>query len=185
MVHTHSQHILTAAALAVFVATTGAIQAPQTAQPPKPPEASGTTIAFTGGRMLDGTDKPPVENATIVVRGGKIVAAGPAASVTVPAGATRIDVTGKTVMPGLVNAHGHIGNTMGLESDAKFHTMENLQRQLALYARYGVTTVFSLGGDSEYGFKLREQSNDPALHAGADRAGRSGRADVAIRRQRG
>ena len=88
--------------------------------------------AFTGLRLIDGTDKAPIENATIVVRDGRIAAAGPSASVTIPAGAERVSLAGKHVIPGLINAHGHANN---------------LDKDLDTYAKYGVTTVFSLGND--------------------------------------
>src|SRR4029077_10049442 len=63
------------------------------------PAQSGGVKAFTGARVVDGTDRAPIENATIVVRDGKIVAVGPADRVTVPAGAERVSLTGKTVIP--------------------------------------------------------------------------------------
>jgi imidazolonepropionase-like amidohydrolase len=106
--------------------------------------------AFTGARVIDGTGKAAVENATIVVRDGRIAAVG--RSVAVPAGAQRIDLAGKTVIPGLINAHGHVGSL----------------DQLGLYARYGVTTVFSLGGDRE--IELRDQTRGEQQTAGLTRA---------------
>jgi imidazolonepropionase-like amidohydrolase len=66
-------------------------------------------------------------------------------------------------MPGLVNAHGHVGSTVGLESRPEGQTEENLRRQLDLYARYGVTTVVSLGDDREIGFRLRDENDGAAL----------------------
>jgi imidazolonepropionase-like amidohydrolase len=89
--------------------------------------------AFTGMRLIDGGDGPPVDNATIIVDQGKVVAVGPASQTTIGAGDERISLAGKTVMPGLVNAHGHVAN---------------VERDLRLYANYGVTTVFSLGNDN-------------------------------------
>jgi imidazolonepropionase-like amidohydrolase len=94
--------------------------------------------AFTGARVIDGTGKPPIEKATILVHDGKIAAVG--TSVRIPAGAQRVDLAGKTVIPGLINAHGHVSNLS----------------QLGLYARYGVTTVFSLGGNNE--IELRDRT---------------------------
>src|SRR5581483_4387888 len=100
--------------------------------------AAEGTVAFVGARVIDGSGRAPAEKATIVVRNGKIDAVGP--NVPVPAGAERIDAAGKTIIPGLVNAHGHV----------------NQLDQLGLYARYGVTTIFSLGGDKE--IELRDQT---------------------------
>ncbi len=105
--------------------------------------------AFTGMRLFDGTDRAPIDNATIVVRDGRIVAVGPAASVTVPAGAERIALTGKTVIPGLINAHGHVNNTA---------------HDLGLYAAYGVTTVYSLGDEKPDTFAARDSQSAPSLN---------------------
>jgi imidazolonepropionase-like amidohydrolase len=95
------------------------------------PLASQSVKAFTGATLIDGTDRAPVANATILVRDGRVVAAG--AGVTIPAGAERTALNGKFIMPGLVNAHGHV----------------NALADLNTYAAYGVTTVFSLGGDPD------------------------------------
>jgi len=119
--------------------------------------AGGQTTAFTGGRVIDGAGRV-IENGTVVISGATISAVGPA-STPVPANATRVDLKGKTILPGLVNAHGHVAATMGLQSDAKqFYTRSNLLRQLRTYAMYGVTTVFSLGDDQEAGFVLRNEN---------------------------
>ena len=119
--------------------------------------------AFTGARIYDGTGASLVPNGTIVVEAGRIKAVGPAGKVQIPAGAQRIDVSGKTIVPGMINAHGHVADTQGLRTGAQFYTEENLLRQLGLYARYGVTTVFSLGGDGPAGFKLRGEQETPTL----------------------
>ena len=122
--------------------------------------ASAQVTAFVGGRLIAGTGRV-IENGTLIIDGGRIVAAGPAAT-AVPAGATRVDVKGKTLLPGLVNAHGHVAATTGLRSDPASYTRDNLTRQLRTYAQYGVTTVFSLGDDQALGFELRnEQATGP------------------------
>ena len=69
------------------------------------------TVAFTNARIIDGTGRAPIEKGTLLVGGDTIEAVGPAATITIPAGAARIDVTGKTIVPGLINAHGHLGWT--------------------------------------------------------------------------
>src|SRR6201997_2027361 len=93
--------------------------------------------AWIGARIIDGRGRAPIENGTLVIRSGRIVAVGK--RVKLPAGVTRIDATGKTIIPGLINAHGHV----------------NSPEQLGVYLRDGITTVFSLGGDKE--FDLRKQ----------------------------
>lgn len=103
--------------------------------------------AFTGLTLIDGTDRRPVANATILVQSGRIMAAGPANVVAIPSGAERIALDGKTVIPGLVNAHGHVNDL----------------RDLRTYAAYGVTTVFSLGGEPAAVFTARAEQATPAL----------------------
>src|SRR5881394_3515730 len=69
-------------------------------------QAPGGTIALTNARVFDGTGRAPLDNATVLVVNGKIQEVGTA--VKVPAGATRVDARGKTIIPGLINAHGHV-----------------------------------------------------------------------------
>ena len=126
--------------------------------------AGAQVTAFVGGRVIDGTGRV-IENGTVVINGASITAVGPA-STPVPANATRIDLKGKTILPGIVNAHGHVAATSGLQSDTKqFYTRDNLLRQLRTYAMYGVTTVFSLGDDQEAGFVLRNENAGAADRA--------------------
>jgi imidazolonepropionase-like amidohydrolase len=103
---------------------------------PDNPPIPNSVRAWVGARIIDGTGKPSIENATLVIRDGHIEAVGK--RVKVPAGAERIDATGKTIIPGLINAHGHL----------------NTENQLGVYLRDGITTILSLGGDKE--FALRE-----------------------------
>jgi imidazolonepropionase-like amidohydrolase len=74
----------------------------------------------------------------------------------VPDGASRVALTGKTLIPGLVNAHGHLSPVDVLRTGPEFYTRANLERQLRAYATYGVTTVFSLGDDQADAFALRD-----------------------------
>ena len=123
--------------------------------------ASAQTTALIGARVIDGRGAV-IERATIIVRDGRIAAVGPVESTTVPDGAERIDVSGSTIMPGLVNAHGHLTSAIGMRNDPNGGSRENQLRQLGTYAQYGVTTVFSLGDESEAALQLRrEQDKGP------------------------
>src|SRR5690606_39409740 len=62
----------------------------------------------TGARLIDGNGGQPIENAVLVIRGDRIESVGPAESVTPPEGAEVIDLAGKTIMPGIINLHGHL-----------------------------------------------------------------------------
>lgn len=108
--------------------------------------AQTTVRAFTGARLIDGTGGEPIANATLVVRDGRVVAVGPASAVAIPEGAERVALDGKTVMPGLINAHGHV----------------NGLRDLATYAAYGVTTVYSLGGEPAEVLAARGSQDSPS-----------------------
>lgn len=128
-----------------------------------PGATTSTPIAFTGATLIDGTGAAPIADAALVVRDGRLIAVGARASVSIPLDATIVDLRGRYVMPGLVNAHGHVGDTNGLDTGARFYTDEHVARQLQLYARYGVTTVVSLGGDGAAGFRARAAQDLPTL----------------------
>ena len=124
--------------------------------------ANEGTIAFVGGTIIDGTDAEPLPDSVLVVTDGRVRSVGPRAAVSIPEGADVIDVSGKYLMPGMINAHGHVGATVGLDANGEYST-ENLMRQLGLYARYGITTVNSLGGDEAAGFALRNEQYRSSL----------------------
>jgi imidazolonepropionase-like amidohydrolase len=105
---------------------------------------------------VDGTGRAPVDDAVLLVRAGRVEGAGPASMTPVPPGATVIPLDGRTVIPGLINGHGHVGTIPGLPS-ASTYSRETLEEQLRRYARYGITTVVSLGGDGPEGVQLRDE----------------------------
>ena len=130
-------------------------------EPPAPAvEITPGLQAFVGARLIDGTGGTPVEDSVLVVRDGRIEAVGARDAVDVPAGAEQIDVSGRTIMPGMINAHGHVNNIRGLEG-VEFNEAQ-VEYQLGLYARYGVTTVFSLGGDGPASVAVRDRHRDDA-----------------------
>jgi imidazolonepropionase-like amidohydrolase len=143
--------LATLALVAAFAFQSSSAQAP-----------TGGVVALTGARVIDGTGRPAIEQATIVINNnGRIQAVGPASSVQVPAGATRVDMAGKTIMPGMINAHGHLTYNKELGDPVR----EQLIRRLRAYAEYGVTAIVNLGSteaDELEGIKLRdEQSRGP------------------------
>ncbi|HYS08930.1 MAG TPA: amidohydrolase family protein [Myxococcales bacterium] len=120
-------------------------------------------VVLQGARLIDGTGKAPLENAVVVVDGGRIAAVGAAGKVKVPQGARVVDVSGRTIMPGLINAHGHVGLVVGGQNKADGYTKENVQAQLARYEQYGVTSVLSLGLNRDLGYEVRDQQRSGAI----------------------
>jgi imidazolonepropionase-like amidohydrolase len=145
------------AVVTLVVAAAISACAPAASAPPSDAGVSARTAAmvFVGARLIDGTGSAPIDNGVLVVRVGRIDAIGPASAIAVPTDALRIDVSGKTIVPGLINAHGHVGNVFGLRSGPEFETRANVERQLGLYARAGVTSVFSLGDEPKAAFEVR------------------------------
>ena len=125
-------------------------------QPSLAQAPAGGIVALTGARLIDGTGRAPVERATLVISNGRIEAVGASAAVNVPAGATRVDLSGQTIMPGMINAHAH----MNVDKGATLPVREDLLRRLLTYAQYGVTTAVSLGStqaDELAGLELRNE----------------------------
>src|SRR5581483_10206756 len=119
----------------ILVAALGNISS---AQDQNANRAASSGQAWVGARIIDGSGRAPIENATLYIRNGRIEAVG--AHVKLPKGVQRIDASGKTIIPGLISAHSHL-------NDAS---------QFGIYLRDGITTILSLGGDKE--FALREQA---------------------------
>jgi imidazolonepropionase-like amidohydrolase len=115
--------------------------------------ASNASVALTGARLIDGSGGAPVERATLILRDGLVQAAGPSGAVQIPAGAVRMDLSGKTIIPGLINAHAHVN----ADNDSSVTVRDQLAAQLLLYAQYGVTTIVSLGDDGIESVKLRDE----------------------------
>ncbi|GAC1683582.1 MAG: amidohydrolase family protein [Gemmatimonadaceae bacterium] len=90
-------------------------------------------VALTGGRVITMKGEEVIPNGTVLIRGNRIVAVGPLATVGIPAGAKVIDVTGKTVMPGWIDAHAHMLPTIGVHRAEVWQYLANLA--------YGVTTI--------------------------------------------
>ena len=102
--------------------------------------ADAPVIALINARVIDGTGAAPIDGQTVLIRDGRIEAVG--SSVPVPEGATSIDLTGKTVMPGLVMLHEHM---MYFSGRAVWHAQPVSYPKLYLAA--GVTTLRTAGAE--------------------------------------
>jgi len=119
---------------------------------------SGSATLFTGARLITDADKPPIEDSAFLVEGDKITKVGKRAAVQAPAGATRVDLTGKTVIPALVNAHGHVGFQKDVTFTKENYSRETIVNQLKQYAYYGVAAVLTTGTDvGDISYQIRDQ----------------------------
>ena len=131
--------------------------------------AESDTVVLTGARLIDGTGRLPIDNAYLVVEAGRIAAVGYAAGgYQPPAGATVVDVRGRTIIPGLISAHSHLGLVKGTSTaNPENYTRENVARQLDLYEGLGVTAVMSLGTNRDVLYAWRDEQRQGKL-GGAD-----------------
>ncbi|HEY5747900.1 MAG TPA: amidohydrolase family protein [Chryseolinea sp.] len=119
----------------------------------RPEQTSQSFTAYTGATIIDGNGSTPIRDGVLLISNGRVVAVGTKENVKIPEHATVHDVTGKTIIPGLINAHGHVGDVKGIEGG--HYSRENIIDNLSIYARYGITTVVSLGGDKPDAEALR------------------------------
>jgi imidazolonepropionase-like amidohydrolase len=113
--------------LAVACAALLALAGAAAAQPP---------VAIVGAKVIDGTGGPAIDNATVLVQGGKIAAVGPSARTRVPPGSEVVDGKGKTLMPGLIDLHCHLNQPADV-----------MRRLLPVALNWGVTTIRMTGND--------------------------------------
>jgi imidazolonepropionase-like amidohydrolase len=128
-----------------------------------------TAKLFTGARLIAGDGSDPIDGAALLVVDGVIRQAGPAETIAVPANAERIDLTGKTIMPTIVNPHVHLGYLKDASTDAGNFSRENVLDHLRRFVYYGVSVVQSLGTDrDDVEITIRDEQRagvltDPAL----------------------
>lgn len=108
---------------------------------------TSSITAIVGARLIDGNGDQPVENAVVLIENGRILSVGSIDEIKLPENANIIDAEGKTMIPGLINAHAHVGYRD--EVNADHYSTKQIKNQLELYARFGITTVASLGEDRE------------------------------------
>jgi imidazolonepropionase-like amidohydrolase len=117
--------------------------------------------AYRGFTLIDGNGGAPVSGAAMIVENGRITWVGPAAQLKAPQGVTVKDLSGKFVMPGIIDLHVHVSVGSGLDQvPKKYFTRENVEKNLKLYASYGVTTVVSMGTDQPLVYEIRQKQRD-------------------------
>lgn len=120
--------------------------------------ARAETLILHGFTLIDGSGRAPVPNAALLIEDGVIRWVGSAANAKARRADRHVDLAGKYVMPGMIDTHVHLGLTSdGLSVDAKNQTRANVEAQLDAYARYGVTTVLSMGTDQDVVLAIRDE----------------------------
>ena len=157
--------------LAVAVVA-GAMLAPlQSQQTPPQGTARQNTgakkhLALVGGMLIDGYDVPPVHHAAILIEDNKIAAVGPASEVKIPAGATIIDTSGRTMLPGLIDEHAHL-TILGHGEYNRWYPwiVQNgyMEKVMAISAKQlldaGITTAADLGAPLKESIAVRDRIN--------------------------
>src|SRR6185436_13888997 len=123
-------------------------------------QAQRPALWFEGARLVVGDRTPVIESSAFLVEGDSFTWVGRKGERQPPAGATRVDLTGKTVIPALIDGHNHIGLTNekdGSNTKANY-TRDNLIDQLQRYVYYGTAAAMSMGleADQEVAFALRD-----------------------------
>ncbi|WP_263382499.1 amidohydrolase family protein [Granulicella arctica] len=112
--------------------------------------------------VIDGEGGAPRHHAALVIDGGSIRAVTDTGA-AVPKGATVLDMAGKTVMPEIINAHGHVGLLKGTKTASANYSKENEQRELMQYQDYGVGAVLVMGTDHDEAYGWRAESHAGTL----------------------
>jgi imidazolonepropionase-like amidohydrolase len=118
---------------------------------------TSTVTVFEGARVIIGDGRPPIENGTFIVSGNRFTQIGRASDLKIPAGAKRVNLAGKTVMPMIIDTHTHLSQTR-----------EMLIDDLTRRAYYGVGAAQSLGQDTtDVSFQIRTETAAGKIHGAA------------------
>jgi imidazolonepropionase-like amidohydrolase len=126
---------------------------------------ASAAVLYEGALLISGTGSAPIEQSAFLVERGSITRVGRRGALAAPAGARRVDLTGKTVMPALINAHGHPGFQKGLTYAQENFTRENIIDDLNRALYYGVAVIQSQGiekGDLTYQIRADQQAGKAA-----------------------
>ena len=123
------------------------------------PSSGGATV-FEGARLIVGDGNTPIENSAFVVDNNRFTSVGRKGEIAIPAGAARVDLTGRTVMPAMVDVHSHLGflDMTNMSMSKENFTRENLTDHLERYAYHGFAAVCSFGTDmGDLPFQMRDE----------------------------
>lgn len=126
-------------------------------------ETANNLTAYTNVSIWTGTGQSFIDNAALIVQDGIIEDVISMTDWEFPDETETVDLSGSYIIPGLINAHGHVGMAKGLETGPDIYSEENVIDQLKLYARYGITTVVSLGDEPAQSFEVRD-NHDPSAY---------------------
>jgi imidazolonepropionase-like amidohydrolase len=132
--------------------------------------ASGAITVFEGARLIVGDGSTPIENSAFIVQNNRFIRIGTRGRLPAPAGARHVDLTGKTVIPALVDAHVHLGYRKGLSFTADNYTRDNLLDILDRFAYHGIAAVLEAGtGRGDLPFDVRNEARSGARYLTAGR----------------
>ncbi|MBV9407019.1 MAG: hypothetical protein JO211_16845, partial [Acidobacteriaceae bacterium] len=122
----------------------------------KPRPAPKNNFLLQNVRLIDGRGGPARDHVSILIKNGKIaqIVSGSAITLNDP-DVEKLDLKGKTVMPGLINGHGHLGLTRAGRFSTAAFAEDTISSQLFHYQQYGVTTMISLGLNKDLLYQLR------------------------------
>ena len=149
-----------------FLALMAALGAALYAWPPvgQAPRPTANAVLFEGARLIAGDGNPAIERSAFVVQNGAFASVGRQGELKPPPGAARVDLTGKTVMPALIDVHTHLGYRQGATFRAENFTRETVVDELNRLAYYGIAAVGSAGTDrGDLTLRLRDEPLPGAL----------------------
>jgi len=136
--------------------------------------AQERVTALRAAWVIDATGRPPIADAVVLVRGNRIDAVGPRASIAIPAGAETIDLPGQTLLPGLIDTHSHLGNRSmypspfggpGQRGAPAAEQMVKMVRHARVQLLCGITTLRQCGEPGLSDLVLK-RAIEAGLHAG-------------------
>ena len=121
------------------------------------PDTAARATLYEWARLIVGDGAAPIESSAFLVENARFTRVGRKGDIAAPPGAARVDLTGKTVIPALVDGHSHIGYMNNLTSGAANYTRENILDHMYRFAYFGVAASQSMGSDfGEMPFQLRD-----------------------------